>query len=192
MLLQQKIRRIGSIEVDRVLSFTRSRESTGLVVSEPIRNPLLSSGVHQKSTHSRAGTMLHELLVIEDADVHLSILRKIAVQAGFATTGVNSVDGALNVLRRRNFECITLDLNLGQCSGTEVLQLLADMKSRVPVLIISGSDQTRDITIRTGKILDLNVYPPFSKPVDLALLRQTLRQIAADADRQRLGKASIR
>ncbi|WP_315720014.1 MULTISPECIES: response regulator [unclassified Bradyrhizobium] len=137
--------------------------------------------------------MLNELLVIEDADVHLSILRKIAVQAGFATTGVNSVDGAMNVLRRRNFECITLDLNLGERSGTEVLQLLADIKSRTPVLIISGSDdQTRDVTVRAGKILGLNVYPPFSKPVDLALLRQTLRQIAADTDRQRLVKANMR
>ena len=137
--------------------------------------------------------MLYELLVIEDADVHLSMLRKIAVQAGFATTGVNSVDGALNVLRRRNFACITIDLNFREGGGTEVLQLLADMRSRTPILVISGSDeQTRDLTVRTGNILGLNVYPPFSRPVDLALLRQTLRQIAADTDRERVITANGR
>jgi CheY-like chemotaxis protein len=137
--------------------------------------------------------MLYELLVIEDADVHLSMLRKIAVQAGFATTGVNSVDGALNVLRRRNFACITIDLNFREGGGTEVLQLLADMRSRTPILVISGSDeQTRDLTVRAGNILGLNVYPPFSRPVDLALLRQTLRQIAAEADRERVITANSR
>jgi DNA-binding NtrC family response regulator len=137
--------------------------------------------------------MLYELLVIEDADVHLSMLRKIAVQAGFATTGVNSVDGALNVLRRRNFACITIDLNFREGGCTEVLQLLADMSSRTPILVISGSDdQTRDLTVRTGNILDLNVYPPFSRPVDLALLRQTLRQIVADTDRERVITADSR
>jgi len=137
--------------------------------------------------------MLYELLVIEDADVHLSMLRKIAVQAGFATTGVNSVDGALNVLRRRNFACITIDLNFREGGGTEVLQLLADMRSRTPILVISGSDeQTRDLTVRAGNILGLNVYPPFSRPVDLALLRQTLRQIVAHTDRERVITADSR
>lgn len=137
--------------------------------------------------------MHNELLVIEDADVHLSILRKLAAQAGFATTGVSSVDGAKGILQKRGFDCITLDLNLGEQSGTEVLQFLADLKCRAPILIISGTDdRTRDVTERAGKILGLNIYPHFPKPVDLALLRQTLKQIAADTNRQRIVKASVR
>jgi DNA-binding NtrC family response regulator len=140
-----------------------------------------------------AGNMHNELLVIEDTDVHLSILRKIAVQTGFATTGVNSVEGAATLLRKRAFDCITLDLNLGEESGNEVLQLLSELKCRTPVLIISGSDdRTRDVSSRAGKILGLNVYPPFPKPVDLAALRQTLKQIGADIDRQRLIRAGVR
>jgi DNA-binding response OmpR family regulator len=130
--------------------------------------------------------MHNELLVIEDADVHLSILRKIAAQAGFATTGVNSFDAAANVVRKRSFDCITLDLNLGEKSGNDVLQLLSDLRCRAPLLIISAEDdRTREIAGRAGKILGLNVFPPLSKPVDLALLRQTLKQIGEDANRQR-------
>jgi DNA-binding response OmpR family regulator len=130
--------------------------------------------------------MHNELLVIEDTDVHLSILRKIAVQAGFATTGVSSVHGASTVLQKRSFDCITLDLNLGDRSGNEILQLLSDMKCRTPVLIISAEDdRTREVTTRAGKILGLNVYPPFPKPVDIAALRETLKQIAANLDRDR-------
>ncbi|MDU0959751.1 MAG: response regulator, partial [Bradyrhizobium sp.] len=57
--------------------------------------------------------MSNQLLVIEDAEVHLSILRKIAVQCGYEATCVTSVDAAAELLRSRTFECITLDLSLG-------------------------------------------------------------------------------
>ncbi|MBR1135026.1 MAG: response regulator [Bradyrhizobium sp.] len=131
--------------------------------------------------------MRNELLVIEDADVHLSILRKIATQAGFNTTGVSSVDAASAILRTRYFDCVTLDLSLGERSGTEVLQRLAELKYRGPVLIISASENDRlDASVRIGNFLELNVCPPFSKPINLPLLRQTLKQIASETDRQKL------
>lgn len=114
--------------------------------------------------------MRNELLVIEDADVHLSILQKIAAQAGFSTTGVRSV---------------------GERSGTEVLQLLAKLKYRGPVLIISASeDEALDASVRIGNFLELNAYPAFSKPINLPLLRQTLKQIAGETDRQKLVRAA--
>jgi DNA-binding NtrC family response regulator len=132
--------------------------------------------------------MYHELLVIEDTAVHLSILRKIAAQAGFATTGVSSFEAAAQVVKALKFACITLDLNLGEKSGNDLLKLLSDMNYRGPLLIISAEDaHTRDVSARAGRILSLNVYPPFSKPVDLTALRQTLRQIAGEADRERRG-----
>ena len=135
--------------------------------------------------------MRNELLVIEDADVHLSILRKIAAQAGFNTTGVSSVDAASIVLQKRHFDCVTLDLSLGERSGTEVLERLAELKSRTPVLIISASEEDAlYASVRIGNFLELNIYPPFAKPINLTLLRETLKQIARDTDRQRLVRAA--
>lgn len=137
--------------------------------------------------------MHNELLVIEDAEVHLSILRKIAAQAGFKTTGVESVEAATAMLRKRSFDCITLDLNLGERCGTEILKLLAELKCNTPILIISASDDhTRDVIGCAAKIHGLNVYPPISKPVDLRALRQTLKQIADETGRARLDKAAAR
>jgi len=131
--------------------------------------------------------MSKELLVVEDAAVHLSILRKVAAQAGFDTTGVNSVDAASAILNQKRFDCVTLDLSLGERSGTEVLELLAKLKFRGPVIIISASDDDAlQTTARIGGFLNLNVYPPFSKPINLPLLRQTLKQIASDTDHQKL------
>ncbi|MGJ4892588.1 response regulator [Bradyrhizobium sp. HKCCYLR20261] len=131
--------------------------------------------------------MRNELLVIEDADVHQSILRKIASQSGFNTTGVNSVDAASSVLQKRHFDCVTLDLSLGERSGTEVLDRLAELKFRGPVLIISASEKDAlNASVRIGNFLELNVYPAFSKPIDVVRLRETLKQIAQETDLRRM------
>lgn len=135
--------------------------------------------------------MSNELLVIEDADVHLSILRKVAAQAGFHTSGVNSVEAATTVLRGRRFDCITLDLSLGERSGIEVLELLAELKCHAPVIIISAAeDKALEETVRIGNFLALNISPPFAKPIDLPRLREALRQIATDTDRQKLVRSA--
>lgn len=131
--------------------------------------------------------MRNELLVIDDATLHLSIVSKIATQAGFATTGASSVGEAAKLLRERTFDCITLDLSLGEHSGIEVLKLLAEMKCRTPVIVVSGSeDSVREETIRIGHFLDLNLCAPIPKPINLAILRGTLMQIADGIQKQRL------
>jgi DNA-binding response OmpR family regulator len=134
--------------------------------------------------------MRNELLAIEDAELHLSILRKIATQAGFTTTSASSLDAAARLLEQRSFGVITLDLSLGQESGIEVLKLLARMKCGTPVLVISASDENvlEDI-VRIGNGFNLKLYPPIPKPINLALLRQALLQIAADAEQHGLATA---
>lgn len=127
--------------------------------------------------------MENELLVIEDALVHQSILRKIAEQAGFRATGVSSVEEAAAVLREKTFDCITIDLQLGNRSGGELLHFLAELKCPVPILIISAAENgSLDENFRMATSLGLTVYPPFAKPVDLSALRRTLKQIATHID----------
>jgi len=131
--------------------------------------------------------MRNEHLVIEGAELHLSILRKIAEQVGFKTTGAHSVAEASELLHERTFDCITLDLSLGEDSGIEVLQLLAKMKCRTPVIVISASgEETCDETIKIGNFLNLNVCSPIPKPINLAALRRPLTKIAQDTEKQEL------
>jgi two-component system chemotaxis response regulator CheY len=69
--------------------------------------------------------MSNELLAIDDADLHLSIVSKIAAQAAFQTTHAYSVSEAARLLREQNFDCITPDLSLGEQTGIEILKLPA-------------------------------------------------------------------
>ncbi len=125
--------------------------------------------------------MPKQLLVIDDTELHLTILKKIAAQSGFETTGATSVRAAGDLLRQRRFDCITLDLSLGEESGLEILKILAEIRSSTPVIIISGSDDTfRDETMRAGQSLNLNMFPPIPKPINLAALRYSLGAIVRD------------
>ena len=131
--------------------------------------------------------MHNELLAIDDAALHLSIVRKIAEQVGFRTTGANSVVDAARLLRERVFDCITLDLSLGEQSGIEILKLLSAMKCRTPIIVVSGSGrETCDETVKIGNFLSLNLCPPIPKPINLVILRQAFVQIADRAQRQKL------
>lgn len=131
--------------------------------------------------------MGNELLVVEDGELHLSILRKIAEQVGFTTTGAHSVAETGELLRERTFDCITLDLSLGEDSGIEVMQLLAKMNCRTPVIVISASgEEVCDETIKVGHFLNLNVCSPIPKPIHLAALRRALTRIAEGTEGQKL------
>ena len=147
----------------------------------------MRGGADGRQTRNGSNKMRNELLVIEDTNLHLSIVSKIASQAGFATTGANSVGEAARLLRERSFDCITLDLSLGEESGVEILKLLAEMKCRTPIIVVSGSgDEAREETLKIGNFLDLNLCPPIPKPINLAVLRTALMQIANDTKRQKL------
>ena len=131
--------------------------------------------------------MRNELLAIDDADLHLSIVCKIAAQAGFGTSGAKSVGEASRLLRERTFDCITLDLSLGEQSGIEILKLLAEIKCRTPIIVISGSgDAVCEATMGIGNFFDLNLCPPIPKPINLAFLRNALTRIADETCRQKL------
>src|SRR5476651_210091 len=134
--------------------------------------------------------MSNRLLVIDDAGVHRTILCRIGEKAGFETVGAASYQEATKLLRESEFDCITLDLSLGERAGVEVLHLLSTIKFQAPIIIISGSkDIVREETVKIGKSLNLNLTTPVPKPVDLSVLRELLTRIGQKADLQKLARA---
>jgi CheY-like chemotaxis protein len=134
--------------------------------------------------------MHHELLVIDDAALHLAVLCKIAEQVGFRATGAHSVAEASQLVHERAFDCITLDLSLGEESGIEVLQELSKIKCPTPIIVISASGQQAcDETVRIGNGLNLNICSPIPKPIQLSALRRALTRIAEENPRGSLRPA---
>lgn len=122
--------------------------------------------------------MSNRLLVIDDASIHRMILCKLAEKIGFSAIGAASFDEAAQLLRKSDFDCITLDLSLGDRAGVEVLKLLSELGSRVPVIVISGSETAvLDETMKIGKSMGLEIRSSISKPVDPSVFRDELMKV---------------
>ncbi len=127
---------------------------------------------------SPAQRLMPPLLVIDDDAVHRMIICRIAAKAGFAPAGAASYEEALTMLHDNDYAAITLDLSLGQHGGVEILHYVFARGSVVPIIIISGSDQAvREETVGLAGRLHLNVYRSLAKPVDLAHLREILKEL---------------
>jgi DNA-binding NtrC family response regulator len=136
--------------------------------------------------------MSNRLLVIDDANIHRMILCRIGEKVGFETVGAASYDEAAKLLRESQFDCITLDLSLGERAGVEVLHLLSVINYQAPIIIISGAEHTVcEETLKIGKSLNLNLCTPVPKPVDLSALRELLVHIGQQVNLQKLARAPV-
>jgi CheY-like chemotaxis protein len=120
------------------------------------------------------------LLIIEDAPIHSAVIGHIASKVGFVITKAHSYEDACKILETRQFDCITLDLGLGEHVGLDVLRYLSTIRCKAQIIVISQSDpEVCDDMVEVGRALDLNVWKSVSKPIDLDALRETLNACQA-------------
>jgi DNA-binding response OmpR family regulator len=118
------------------------------------------------------------LLVIDDDTLHRMVICRVAAKAGYIPAGAPTYEEAAKLAQANTFDCITLDLLLGQHVSVEMLRHFRALDCKAPIIIISGGDDAtcREI-LRVAKSLNLNVGEPVPKPVDLAMLRYSLEQL---------------
>ncbi len=112
------------------------------------------------------------LLVIDDDYLHRKIICRVASKAGYAPAGAATYDEAAKLALENAFDCISLDLSLGQHGGIEMLHYLRGIGCKAPIVIISGCDEaTFRETLKVAKSLNLDIWESISKPVDLDMLQ---------------------
>ena len=135
------------------------------------------------------------LLVIEDDLVHGAVIRLLAEKIGYSVTVATSITRAMDRLGAGEFDCITLDLSLGERSGVQAMQAMQALNGlnlNMPIIIISGATNEHcGAAVAFGKALKLNVYPPVTKPVEFGALRETLATILEQAKSRRAPAASL-
>jgi DNA-binding response OmpR family regulator len=132
-------------------------------------------GIPEASAEASA---LPRLLVIDDDYLHRKIICRVAAKAGYAPAGASTYDEATKLAGENAFDCISLDLSLGQHAGSEMLHYLRGIGCKTPIIIISGADPaTVHDTLRVAKSLDLDVRETVQKPVDLEMLRYSFERI---------------
>jgi len=126
------------------------------------------------------------LRVIDDDASICTLIGKIGERAGYTATHAASFEEATRLLQLDQFDCITLDLNLGKKNGVEVLRVLAGMACMTPIIVISGANPTAaDLAASVGNPLPLNLLQPIGKPINFPKLRVALAGIKQELDQRR-------
>jgi len=121
---------------------------------------------------------LPRLLVVDDDNLHRMIICRVAAKAGFLPAGAASYDEAAKLAQETAFDCITLDLSLGNHAGSEMLHHLSMLGSTAPIIVVSGADYaTCKEAVKIAERLNLDIWECIPKPVDLVMLRHFLERL---------------
>jgi DNA-binding response OmpR family regulator len=117
------------------------------------------------------------LLVIDTDNLHRMIICRTADKAGYVPAGAANFAEAAKLTQTTTFDCIMLDLSLGQQTG-DLLRHLREIDCEALVLIVGDRAAAgHRETLRFAKSLGLNVGEAVSKPVDVGMLRHALEQM---------------
>jgi len=122
------------------------------------------------------------ILVVEDEEDILELLRYNLAKEGFRVTGVLSGEEAVRAARSTPPDLIVLDLMLPGMDGLTVCrELKMDAKTReAPIIILTAKGEEADIVAGLELGADDYVIKPFSPRVLLARLRAVLRRRQAE------------
>ncbi len=145
----------------------------------PERSLQVSSQINGESpADAPQAAAVPRLLVIDDDYLHRKIICRVAAKAGYAPAGAGTYEEAARLALESPFDCVSLDLSLGQHAGVEMLQYLRGIGCKAPIVIISGCDEaTFRETLKAAKSLNLDIRESISKPVDLEMLKYSFERI---------------
>jgi CheY-like chemotaxis protein len=132
----------------------------------------------------RAGQFVpsgHEVLVVDDEVVVLTVLREALRRGGYKVTTAASAEEAIDLMRKRRFDLVLTDKNLPGASGLEVLRVARTLDPSPAVVLITGYS-SYDSAVEA---LDSGAQDYIEKPIrDVETLRFRIRRALSRRDEQ--------
>jgi class 3 adenylate cyclase len=121
------------------------------------------------------------LLVVDDNKVNRLLLTRSLEQQGHSVASAENGRVALEMLRRENFDCLLLDMEMPEMDGFQVLEVLvADLHLRdLPVIVTSSLEGIETVV----RCIELGAEDYLPKPVNPVLLKARL---GASLEKKRL------
>src|SRR3984957_10249265 len=99
---------------------------------------LLGSDQDFSAIMNAARHTMPRLLVIDDDNLHRMIICRVAGKTGFVPAGAPSYEEAAKLAREPAFDCIPLDLSLGNHAGRERLHHLSMRGATALIILVAG------------------------------------------------------
>jgi two-component system alkaline phosphatase synthesis response regulator PhoP len=124
------------------------------------------------------------ILVIEDEDDILELVRYNLGKEGYRVTGVGSGEAGLEAIKSKKPDLLVLDLMLPGVDGLEVCRLVKNNPSteHIPIVMLTAKGEEADIVAGLELGADDYVTKPFSPRVLLARVRAVFRRRSKRTD----------
>ena len=117
-----------------------------------------------------------KVLVIDDEEAICELIVAVAESAGFEATSASLPRDIEDAIGGR-FDLVVLDLSLGEIDGIEIMSKLGATHRGMPVILVSGADQTLlDTAGRIAEMHKLRVIGTFAKPFSLDVLKTAMME----------------
>jgi CheY-like chemotaxis protein len=123
----------------------------------------------------------HEVLVVDDEAVVLTVLREALRRGGYRVTTAASAEEAIDLMQKRRFDLVLTDKNLPGASGLDVLRSARNLNPAPAIVLITGYS-SYDSAIEA---LDIGAHDYIEKPIrDVDDLRFRIRRALSRRDEQ--------
>jgi CheY-like chemotaxis protein len=123
----------------------------------------------------------HEVLVVDDEVVVLTVLREALRRGGYRVTTAASAEEAIDLMQKRRFDLVLTDKNLPGASGLDVLRAARTLSPAPAIVLITGYS-SYDSAVAA---MDIGAQDYIEKPIrDVEDLRFRIRRALSRRDEQ--------
>jgi len=110
------------------------------------------------------------VLVVDDEEDLRQVIGEVLGAAGYEVTTAASGTEALQLLRSRHFDVVTMDLRMPGMSGRETLEVMRRVDPKLVPIVVSGYATPDD----RKAVAALGAYDVLAKPFDIDRLIRTV------------------
>jgi CheY-like chemotaxis protein len=115
------------------------------------------------------------ILLVDDEPSLRRLVARWLTRAGFEVLQADDGVAAVDLARRHRLDAVVSDVRMPRMGGLELLELLLELDSRLPILLMSGSDEIADAQMAQ----QLGASDFLAKPLNLTQLQSAVERMIA-------------
>lgn len=117
-----------------------------------------------------------KILVVEDEESIRKLIAKVLGVQGMSVYQAESGSKCLELMETNEFDCILLDIMMGDISGYDVAKIIREQDIMTPIIFLSGKKEDEDIVKGLDVGADGYITKPFSPTVLCAQVKSQIKR----------------
>lgn len=122
-----------------------------------------------------------EILIVDDDNAHLSMLKTLLKGWGFQTVEADDGSSAIKLVHDKPFDCILMDVRMTNVGGIEALKEIKTINPSIPIIIMTAYSSV-DTAVEAMK---LGAYDYLTKPLNFDELQLSIERSLAHQELSR-------